>query len=146
MTDLPEPDPIGADRRRARKRSKLPPDAHCELCGISDPDVLFPPAEPLLELQHVLGRAAAPQLTVVLCRNCHARQTSLQHDHDALPPLGTGTRPDSVLERLARALTSLALFLQDLAHTLTRFAAQLFALAQQLDLAVPGWRDWEAAQ
>jgi hypothetical protein len=145
MIDLPEPDPVAADRRRARKRAKLPPDAHCELCGISDPDVLLAGPEPLLEKHHVLGRAAVPDVTVVLCRNCHAMQTARQHDHYALPPLGKGAPPDSFLERLARALISLALFLHELAHTLNGFAAQLLVFVRQLDIAVPGWRDWEAA-
>jgi hypothetical protein len=145
MTDLPEPDPIGADRRRARKRDKLPPDAQCMRCGIRDPDVLLPGSVPLLEEHHVLGRAAAPDLTVVLCRNCHAILTGRQHDHNALPPLGRGTPRDSSLERDARALVSLALFVEELAPSLNRIAAELFALARQFDIAVPGWRDWEAA-
>jgi hypothetical protein len=145
MSDLPEPDPIAADRRRIRKRAKLPPDARCALCGIADPDVLMPRSEPLFEAHHLLGRAAAPDLTVVLCRNCHAIQTGRQHDHDALPPLGKSAPQDSFLERLARALVSLALFLHDLAHTLNGFAAQLLVFVRQLDIAVPGWRAWETA-
>jgi hypothetical protein len=145
MIDFPEPDPIAADRRRARKQAKLPPDAQCELCGISDPDVLLATPGPLLEEHHVLGRAAAPNVTVVLCRNHHAILTGRQHDHDALPPLGQAAPRDSFLERLARALISLALFLHDLAHTLNGFAAQLLVFVKQLDVALPGWRNWEEA-
>jgi hypothetical protein len=144
MSDLAEPDPIGADRRRARKQAKLPPDARCLLCGISDPDVLLRAAATLLEEHHVLGQAAAPDLTAVLCRNCHAMLTGRQHDHHALPPLGRGARRDSSLERDARALVSLALFVEELAPALNRIAAELFVLARQLDIAVPGWREWDA--
>jgi len=146
MPDLPEPDPISADRRRDRKRAKLPADAACALCGITDTDALLPDHVPLLEQHHALGRTAAPDVTVILCRNCHAIQTGRQHDHDALPPLGRGARTDSLLERVARALISLAQLVHELAHTLTGFATQLFVFARQLDLAVPGWREWDAAQ
>jgi hypothetical protein len=99
----------------------------------------------LLEEHHVLGRTAAPDVTVVLCRNHHAMLTARQHDHNALPPLGKGVPRDSFLEQLARALTSLALFLHDLAHTLNGYAAQLLMFVWQLDIAVPGWRAWVAA-
>ena len=79
-------------------------------------------------------------------QNCHAMLTGRQHDHNALPPLGRGARRDSPLERDARALVSLALFVEELAPALNQLAVELFVLARQLDIAVPGWRDWEAAQ
>lgn len=138
MSDLHDPDPIAADRRRARRRAKLPPDAACVFCGLDDVDVL--------EVQHVLGRTAAPDAIIVLCKNHHAKQTALQHDQDALPPLGRGSRPDSLPERLARALRSLAVFLHELAHTLADYADRLLAFVVQLDFEVPGWRDWGTAQ
>ena len=138
MSDLPDPDPIAADRRRARRCAKLPPDPACEFCGIDDVD--------LLEVHHVLGRDAAPDAVIVLCKNHHAKQTALQHDQDALPPLGRGSQPDSLLERLARALRSLAVFLHELAHTLAGYADRLLAFVEQLDVDVPGWRDWGTAQ
>src|SRR5207302_163148 len=119
VSELPERDPIGADRRRSRRRSRLPADAACAFCGHSEPDAL--------EVNHGLGRAASAEATVVLCRNHHAHQTGRQHDHDALPPLGRGGRSDSCLERIARALLSLAVFVHELAHALTDFAGQLFA-------------------
>jgi hypothetical protein len=145
MTDLPEPDPIRADRRRARRRAALPLDAACLVCGIRDPDVLLRVGGSLLEDHHVLGRAVAPELTVVLCRNCHAMQTAGQHDHAALPPLGAAAVSDSVLERVARGLISLAVFLHELAHTLHGLASQLLVFVRQLDMTVPGWRDWDSA-
>jgi hypothetical protein len=145
MTDLPEPDPIRADRRRARRRASLAADAACLLCGIRDIDALLPAGRSLLEDHHVLGRAATSELTVVLCRNCHAMQTARQHDHAALPPLGNGAISDSVLERVARGLISLAVFLHELAHTLQGLASQLLAVVRQLDVTTPGWRDWDCA-
>lgn len=138
MSELPERDPIGADRRRTRRRGRLPPEAACALCGMTHLDTL--------EVHHGLGQVASKEATVVLCRNCHAQQTGLQHDHDALPPLGRGRQKDSVLEQVARALLSLAQFVHALAHALTAFAAQLFAFVAHLDLTVPGWRSWQIAQ
>jgi hypothetical protein len=143
--DLAEPNPIRADRRRLRRRASLPVDAACLLCGVRDVDALLLAGGSLLEDHHVLGRSAAADLTVVLCRNCHAIQTASQYDHDALPPLGKNTSPDSILERAARALSSLAVFLHELAHTLHGLASQLRAFVRQLDVAVPGWRAWESA-
>src|SRR4051812_12587749 len=104
MSDLPEPDPIAADRRRQRIRSKLPPGAACAECGLTEPDALILTPTHLLEDHHVLGRLAAPDATVVLCRNHHALQTGLQHDHQAIPRPGPGRVADSLLERIARAL------------------------------------------
>jgi hypothetical protein len=41
MSDLPEPDPIRADRRRARRDRRVPPDAACVLCLTVDPEILI---------------------------------------------------------------------------------------------------------
>ncbi len=139
MTDLSEPDPIAADRRRDRRRRKLPPRAVCAVCGEVDIDVL--------EIQHALGRAASKDATVVLCRNCHARQTARQHDHKAVPPPG-GDRgaPRSFPERLAAILSSIGVFLHALAHALIEYAAQLRVLVRQMDQAVTDWRGLPAAK
>jgi hypothetical protein len=51
-----------------------------------------------------------------------------------------------LLERIARALRSLAVFLHDLAHSLTVLADQLLRLVAALDEAVPGWRRWDVPQ
>ena len=146
MSDLPEPDPIRADARRARHRRPLPPDAACLLCGVSNLDTLLTAPESLFENHHVLGRSADPHLTVVLCRNCHALQSAAQHDHRAVPAPGRERTPDSVLERVARALASLALFVHQLAHTLRTLADALLRCAAGLDLYSPGWREqgWAA--
>ena len=145
MSALTEPDSIGADRRRARRTARLPADAVCQLCGIANVDMLTPARVPLLEEHHVLGRVAAPDTTVPLCRNCHAVATGAQHDHDALPPPGRYRTPDTVLERIARALRSLALFVHELAHTLTSYSDHLADVAAALDVALPQWRTQEWA-
>lgn len=134
MSVLPEPDPIRADRRRSARRKLIPEEAACVLCGHTDPDGLT------LEDDHPLGWQAADSARVWLCKNCHATQTAARHDHQAGSPAGRGSQPVAVLERLARALRSLGVFVHTLGHTLLTFAEQLLACARGLDSYAPGWR------
>ena len=132
--ELSEPDPIAADDRRTRRRDLIPEEAACILCGFSDPDGL------VLEDDHVLGWRAADDVRVWLCKNCHAIQPAERLDHQAGSPAGPRTKPDSLLERLARALRSLGVFVNALGSALFRFAEQLLAMAAGLDESAPGWR------
>jgi hypothetical protein len=131
--ELPEPDPIAADNRRRRRRTLIPEEAACVLCGLSDADVLF-------EDDHPLGQRAVDTVRIWLCLNCHRRQGSARHDHQAGSPAGRPTGPISLLERLARALRSLGVFAHSLGHALFGFAAQLLAMEVGLDEFAPGWR------
>lgn len=133
MTDLPQPDPIAAAARRRTARRSLSADASCQLCGDTRPEVL--------EDHHVLGVAASNTVRVWLCRNCHRTQTTAQHDLQALPPSGRyRPPPDTVIERVARGLRSLAVFIHALAHWLTTAADQLLAVVTGLDTTHPTWR------
>lgn len=132
--DLPESDPIAADRRRTRRRTLVPEEAACVLCGLSDPDILR------LEDDHPLGWRAADDVRIWLCLNHHAQQTAVRHDHQGGSPAGPPNGPVSLLESLARALRSLAVFTHALAHALCRFAEQLLAMTAGLDDFAPGWR------
>lgn len=133
MTEnLPEPDPVKADRRRTRKRNRLPVDAACCLCGVTDPEVL--------EVQHVLGEEAEPDVTMVMCRNDHARQTGAQHDQQALPTPGPVRQVDTIVEVVERILRGLAVFANALALALVGYADGLRALVTGLDLDQPDWR------
>lgn len=134
QVNFPEPDPVKADRRRVRRRSALPSDAACAVCGITDPDVL--------EVNHALGFAASEASTVVLCRNHHAGVTGRQHDFQALPPPGRDQPCDSLLELIARALRSLATLVMTLPAALLAMADALFRLSARLDRELPGWRGW----
>jgi hypothetical protein len=138
--ELSEPDPIAADRRRTRRRALIPQEAACVLCGLSDPDGLR------LQDDHPLGVRADDDVRIWLCLNCHALQTADRHDHQAGSPAGRPTEPTSVLERLARALRSLAVFAHALAHALFRFADQLLALVAGLDDSFPSWRALACAE
>lgn len=146
MASLPEPDPIAADRRRARRSHKVGENAACVLCGTTNPDALTLRAATLLEAQHVLGEQAAPEAVVALCRNCHAVATAAQHDMKALPPPGPRNQEDSGLDALHRVLSSLAIFLHDLAHTLLVIVPWLVDLCRHLDSFAPTWRDQPWAQ
>ena len=132
--ELPEPDPIAADKRRTARRDLIPEWAACGLCGLSDPSGL------LLQDDHPLGWQVADDVRIWLCRNCHAKQTADRYDHQAGSPAGHPTGPISFLESLARALRSLGVFVHVLAHALFRFADQLLAVEGGLDDFAPGWR------
>lgn len=134
MSALPEPDPIRADRRRTARRRLVPEEAACVLCGHTDPTGLT------LEDDHPLGAATSDDVRVWLCRNCHASQTATRHDYQAGSPAGRHRPPDSLLDRLARALRSLGVFAHELAHALFAFAEQLTGLARGLDTFAPDWR------
>ncbi len=131
---LPDPDPIKADLRRGKRR-RLDPDAvACALC------LAVPPDGAAFEDDHVLGWRADDATRVWLCRACHRAQTELRHTLHAGSPAGRHQPALSLLERLARALRSLAVFGEALAHALFRFADQLLDLARGLDVFAPGWR------
>ena len=134
MSCLPEPDPVAALRRRTARRKLIPQEAACALCGFADDDGYA------LEDDHALGVAGSDEVRVWLCKNCHATQTAARHDHQAGTPAGRNRPEISVLERLARALRSLGVFVHDLSVALFEFARDLVAFAQGLDAYAPGWR------
>ena len=120
MSDMGDPDPLGVDLLRNRATRRLPADAACVLCGERDREVLGKrPASSVqasvLELHHVGGRANDPDMTVVLCLNCHRRMS------DRMPLYGVDLGPDpnrSTAERLVRVLRGLAVFFEHLARGL----------------------------
>jgi hypothetical protein len=124
---MDQPDPIGRDLTRDRARRRLPPDARCLLCGEPDPEVLAErprnslPAS-VLEIHHVAGRVNDPDLTVVLCLNCHRRMSA------RMPTYGVvlhREQPGSTPERMVSLLRGLAVFCEQLAISLTAWAHEL---------------------
>lgn len=134
---MPESDPIGNDRRRARKAAKLPADALCVLCAEAEPEKLLPVERRLLEAHHVLGEGTAPELTVALCKNCHAAQTQLQLDAG----VEFRRRRRTLLETVASVLVALGVFLSALGDRLLKWGQQIFALTAALDRQHPSWRE-----
>jgi hypothetical protein len=143
---LKKPDPVAAQRRSEKVLDRLPPDPACVLCGQREPDALLGP-KPVLESQHVLGRAAAPEAVVVMCANCHRIDTGRQLDQQALPPPGR-YRPgaDCLLDTIEKVLRCLAVFFESLAHALISFADRLRVCIAGLDALNPAWREEAWAQ
>jgi hypothetical protein len=133
-------DPIGNEARAARRERRLGDALGCVLCGYRDPAALIAEHRATLESHHVLGRAHQADLTVVLCRNCHAIQTERMRDG------GVALERDpslSVLETVVAVLRALAVFLRSLAVSLEDWATRLAALVVALDQAMPSWRTLE---
>jgi hypothetical protein len=138
------PNPIANDRRAARREHTLGEDAACAFCGERTPETLISVSRTTLEEQHhVSGRTNDSDLTVLLCRNCHALVTEGQLR------LGVDLRRDTqrtVLERQEGALISQAAFDRARADAEQRQARQLAALVVRLDRERPDWREWPEAR
>ena len=137
------PDPIGNDRRRARRKRRLPADAACAFCGWQTPDALLRAGRNLVEQDHVDGDANTPDFVAPLCPACHAVRSEGQRR------LGVDLRHDderSLLERRAAALRSRAAFHRDLATTEEDDAGRIEAFVARLDRECPDWREWPEAR
>jgi hypothetical protein len=128
-------DPLGAPGRKHRRRQKLGTDARCLGCGATDPTILVRVKRTLFEHHHPLGEAHAPDLTVVLCRNCHAILSAAQVD-DGVP---LDPQP-TVLERLVAIFQAFVSFLRALAEVLLEWALRSSRVIAGLDTDYPGWR------
>jgi hypothetical protein len=141
MTAL-EPDPIANQRRKTRRRTKLAPNAACAFCGETTPEALLLANRSLLERHHVVGAANADELTVPLCRNCHAIQTEGMRD------VGVDLRHQArqLPELVVSVLRALGVFFRSLGDHLLDWAERLAALFAGLDRDCPGWRQLPEAQ
>jgi hypothetical protein len=128
-------DPLGGSGRRHRRRRKLGPDARCLGCGASDPTILIRVKRTLFEHHHPLGQAHAPDLTVPVCRNCHAILSAAQAD-DGVPLKPQAT----VLERLVAIFQAFVSFLGALAKVLLEWVVRALAFIVGLDADYPDWR------
>jgi hypothetical protein len=100
--------------REANRQRQFPPDAVCITCGES--------ALVALEKHHPMGAAHEPDLTVPLCKNCHAKATEDQF-REGVPLSET----DSFFDRVAAILGGLAAFFHFLADSLNRLQDQMRA-------------------
>ncbi len=119
----PEPNPISSDARRVRRARRLPPDAACALCGEQQPrgPGLRKVPRWLLEGHHAAVESNDEFLIVVLCLNCHARATALQHDVGVLVP----DQADTFLEGMDRALRFARVVLRTPGRDLLRVGGQV---------------------
>jgi len=134
-----EHDPIRNDARWKRRERELGRDAGCVLCGERDLCVLVEVKgemrERLLERHHVVGWANDPSLKVLLCRNCHAKETESQRQYGIDLDRETKRNMFVIVEMFLRAV---AIFLARLAERCWQLAD---LLAAQLDASLPEWRD-----
>lgn len=114
------------------------PDTPSPVCAMCGEDRLF--ALHARQGHHIAGRVNDPDLTAVLCLNCHAEQTEAHRqvgvrlrDDPAVPPI--------MLDRLAATLAGAGVFLAELGDRLVEWADYLRRLVTALDEKVPGWRD-----
>lgn len=128
-------DPLGSSSRKYRRRRKLGPDARCIGCGTSNPTILIRVKRTLFEHHHPLGEQHAPEFTVAVCRNCHARLSAAQVD-DGVP---LDPQP-TVLERLVAIFQAFVSFLQALAEILLEWALKGRRTIEGLDTDYPNWR------
>lgn len=136
-----DPNPIRKDARNARRGRALGPSAACLFCDYRNPHGLVRTNRSLLEAHHVCGKANDADLTVVLCRNCHAEVTEGQRT--AGVSFGT---PPTLLHQFLAALASLAVFLLDLGKRVLVWVGALERFLERLDRELPMWRTWPEAQ
>jgi hypothetical protein len=137
---IPEIDPIAAETRRAKRERVLGEDAACVMCGLGTIESLIAVDRNVLEAHHIVGRANDGDLTVPMCRNCHAEIT--ERYRDAGVPLN---RPPTLLHRLAAMLRAFGAMLIAIGQTCAGLAEKLIRLMTRLDNELPGWRTFEEA-
>lgn len=124
-----EKDPARNDARKDARRRRFPEGAVCAMCGESDPITL--------ENHHPTGRNVLDDLTVVLCRSCHAKASEGQRDAG----LELESRPnDSIIDTAARVLEAIAAFFITLAYAFLALSERLVEGIARLNDANPDWR------
>jgi hypothetical protein len=138
---MPEHNPIQNDAREARRKARLGRDAVCILCGCNQWVALTPVPRSLLEAHHVACKANDGDMTVPLCRNCHAITTEELRRCDA----ATGA-PAHRLARLVAILRAIGAFLKLLGEKMMLWANELAEFVNALDRRYPHWRQLAEAQ
>ena len=116
--------PIRTARRKVRRLGTLGTDSPvCLYCGCSEIALLRRVTKKFLEDHHLLGESHDPNLTALLCRNCHylATENLLRADVSMLP------EPDQ-LKRTAIMLRALSVHHRMLSDTHWRLARSLEGL------------------
>lgn len=92
----------------------------CIYCGCAEPALLRRVSRPFLEKHHPLGRNHDPDLTVFVCRNCHALA------HERLLDARVDLQPESdPIKQVATMLNAEAVHHEALARTKRKQAALL---------------------
>ena len=133
-------DPIASETRRAKRERLLGENPACVLCGLTAIESLRAVERSVLEAHHIVGEANDDELTVPLCRNCHALIS--ERERDAGVPR---KRPATVLHKLLAVFRAFAVMFAALAQKCAAWAEALRGLIERLDAACPEWRAFEEA-
>jgi hypothetical protein len=141
-------DPVKTAVRRARRQQRLGSEASCAFCGVADQESLRIVDDPklierirqiLLERHHPLALAQDPDLTIILCRNCHALATESLRCADV--PLEIQGNP---LDRQIARGKAWGTFHGDAARSEDRMVEELEEFLTFLDDQYGDWREkWE---
>ena len=132
---IPLIDPIAKETRLAKRERLLGDDPACVLCGLGTIASLTAVSREVLEAHHVVGRANDEDLTVPLCRNCHAEVTEGYRDAGVAL-----NRPPTLLHKLVAVLRALGAMLTALGQKCAAWAEALARLVARLDSSFPAWR------
>jgi len=131
-----EQNPIQNDSRHARREQLLGREPRCARCDCAEFDALIPTKHRLLEKHHIAGRNHDPDLTLVLCRNCHAILT------EQLRKNGADMREQpTLLERIVAILRAIGTALTFIGQALLRWAEELARFILDLDASDFAWRE-----
>lgn len=115
----PSRNPVRAARRNTELRERLGSERPvCFYCGYAEPVALRRVSRKFLPEHHVLGQNHDPDLTVLVCLNCHAFL------HERLTEVDLQPEPDPV-KRVATMLRAEAVHFEMLASTKRQQAALL---------------------
>ncbi len=126
--------------RAARRQRRIGPDEKCLLCVYANPVALSRVNRTLLDEHHVSGIANSEDLTVVLCRNCHAEVTEdLRQGGVSMKP------PTTIIDRAIQLLKGLQTFWPKVNSAIGDVVLWLEGFAKGLDRDYPAWRDMPEA-
>lgn len=133
--------PTTTAARQTRRERRFGTGAACVRCGITALETLVPIKRRFLEAHHVCGQVNDDDLTVPVCRNCHAILTEGQQAAGV-----TFTTPPTVLHQIVAALASFFAMLSELCERGMDWVDGLSGLISDLDSTYPEWRSLPRAR
>src|SRR4029077_13974080 len=130
-------DPMNRPRREQRRHAELGAGAQCAGCSEPDINVLMKERR-LLEEHHVLGQSHAPDVTIILCRNCHAKYTAAQYD-DGVPLTPQSSHLERFFAVVDGAASTLGVLSRALQVATDRVREHVIPV---LDQKLPDWRKY----
>jgi len=131
-----EKNPIKNDKRKASRTRVLGEGSFCVVCGYADSAGLTATASKLLEDHHSVGRNHDPDLTVALCRNCHAELT------EGVRKAGADMiEKPHVLDRIIHILRALGAFFRMLGEAFQRWAQEIEDTLKRITNHFGNWRE-----